>query len=80
MGDFGQNANEGSLAFWPKWPIFMAQLCKPRKIGNANRILVKILLFGAEFILLFVDTKTSKKKSLFAKESHFPTTTQNVRF
>ena len=30
MGDFGQNAKGGPLAFWPKWAIFMARLPKPR--------------------------------------------------
>ena len=76
-GDFGINEKVilakmqrgGPLAFWPKWPIFMAQLWKPRKIGNTHRILVKmVLLDKAEFILLFIDTKTSKNKRLFAEK------------
>ena len=58
------------LAFWPKWPIFMAQLCKARKIGNTYRFLVKMVLLDAEFLLLFIDTKTSKNKSLLAEKSH----------
>ena len=59
MGNFGQNAKGGPLAFWPKWPIFMAQLRKPRKIGNTYRILVKMVLLQAKFIPIFIDTKTS---------------------
>ena len=58
------------LAFWPKWPIFMAQLCKARKIGKTYRILVKMVLLDAKFILLFIDTKTSKNKSLLAEKLH----------
>ena len=75
-GDFGMNEKAilakmqrgGPLAFWPKWPIFMAQIWKPRKIGNTYRISVKMVLLDAEFILLFIDTKTSKNKRLFAEK------------
>ena len=66
MGDFGQNTKGGPLSFWPKQPIFMAQLRKPRKIANTYRILVKMVLLEAEFILLFIYTKTSNNKRLFA--------------
>ena len=48
MGDFGQNAKWEPLAFWPKWPIFMAQLRNPQKIGNIERTLVKMVLLDAE--------------------------------
>ena len=49
----------------------MAQFRKARKIGNTYRILVKMVLLNAEFILLFIDTQTSKDKRLFADKSHF---------
>ena len=74
MGDFGQNAKGGPLLFWPKWPIFMAQIRKPRKIGNTYQILVKMVLLDVEFILLFIGTKTSnniKKKTLISWEIAF---------
>ena len=47
FGGFRQNAKGGPLAFWPKWPIFMAQLRKPRKIANTYRVLVKMVLLDA---------------------------------
>ena len=71
MGDFCQNANGGLLAFWLKWPIFIVQLRKPRKVGNTYRILVEMVLLDVKFILLFIDTKTSKNKRLFAEKLHF---------
>ena len=64
--DSGQNAKGG-----PNWPILGAQIRKPRKIGNTYRILVQMVLLDAEFILVFIDTKTSKTKRLFAEKSHF---------
>ena len=52
---FGQNA-KGQF-----WPIVIAELWKPRKIANTYRILVKIALSDADFIVVCVKTKTSKK-------------------
>ena len=49
----------------------MPQLRQLRKIGNTYRILVKIVLLDAEFIVLFIDTKTSKNKPLLAEKLHF---------
>ena len=71
MGDFGQNAKGGPVAFWPKCPIFMAQLRKPWKRANTYRILAKMVLLDAEFILLFINTKTGKNERLFAEKWYF---------
>ena len=46
------------------WPIFMAELRKPRKITNTYQILLKKVLFDAEFIERFVKSKTSKNQRL----------------
>ena len=48
------------------WPIFMAELPKPRKIRNTYQILLKMVLFDADFIEGFVKTKTSKNQRLLA--------------
>ena len=52
--DFGLNAM-GQF-----WPIFTAELWKDRKIRNTYRILLKMVLFGAEFIEGFVNPFPSK--------------------
>ena len=39
--------------------------------GNTSRILVKMILLDAEFILVFIDSKTSTNKHLLAEKSHF---------
>ena len=61
MSHFGQNA-KGQF-----WPIFIAELRKPRKIGNTYGILVKIALCDKELIVVCVKTKTSKKPTPSAK-------------
>ena len=61
----------GPFAFGPKWLIFMAELRKPQKIGNAYRILGKLVWMDAEFILVLNETKTCMNKQLLAVKSHF---------
>ena len=39
--------------------------------GNTSRILVKMVTLDAEFILVFIDSKTSTNKHLLAEKSHF---------
>ena len=61
----------GTLSIFTTVPIFIAELRKPRKMGNTSRILVKMVLLDAEFILVFIDSKTSTNKHLLAEKSHF---------
>ena len=46
----------------------IAEVRKPRKIGNIDRILVKIVLSDAEFIVICVKTKHSKNQRLLAEK------------
>ena len=39
--------------------------------GNTSRILVKMVLLEVEFILVFIDSKTSTIKHLLAEKSYF---------
>ena len=52
FGIFGQNA-KGQF-----WPIFMAEVRKPWKTTNTYQIWLKMVLFDADFIEGFVQTKT----------------------
>ena len=62
FSNFGQNAKSQF------WPIFIAELRKPRKIRNTYQIWVKIALSDAEFIVVCVKTKTSKNQRLLAEK------------
>ena len=53
LSDFSQNAKSQF------WPIFMAEIRKPRKIRNTYQIWLKIVLLDAKFVEGFVKTKTS---------------------
>jgi len=53
------------------WPIFIAKLRKPRKIGTTYRILVKIALSDSEFIVVCVKIKTRKKPTPISWEIAF---------
>ena len=57
----------GTLSIFTTVPIFIAELRKPRKMGNTSRILVKMVLL----VLVFIDSKTSTNKHLLAEKSHF---------
>ena len=58
----------------------MAQIRKPRKIGNTYPIWVKMVFLDIEFIRPFIDTKTSKRKTYLLRNRIFPTSTHNGRF
>ena len=49
----------------------MAELRKLRKLTNTYRILVKMVLFDAEFIEGFFKRKTMKNQLLLAEKYHF---------
>ena len=55
MADFGQNAN------FLKWPIFLAELRKLKKVGNTSPILAYMVWMDAEFILVSNNTKSAQK-------------------
>ena len=59
------------LKIQPFWPMFIAELRKVRKIGNTDRILVKIALINAELIVVCVKTKTGKKPTPISWEIAF---------
>ena len=59
MSNFGHNGRAVQLAYRPKWPINMADLRKPKKIGNTYRILLTLVSLDADFILVSIHTKTS---------------------
>ena len=59
------------LVFWPKCPMNMADLRKPQKIGNIDRILLQLVWLDAEFILVCIDTTTNMNKHLLAEKSIF---------
>ena len=65
FSNFNQNAKSQLQ------PIFMAELRKPRKLRNTYRILVKIVLFDAEFIQCFLKRKTMKNQRPLAEKQHF---------
>ena len=52
-------------------PIFKVEIRKLRKLTNTYRILVKMVLFKAEFIEGFVKRKTMKNQRLLAEKYHF---------